>query len=212
MVPTLQQRREAHAHYAAACVGGFLGLYPVVSVARLFGSAQTANLIEVLLSAFSWNLKTLFFHAVGAALYCGAIFLATLLPKRTKCNLKLFAMVVDMLAALCMWRLPHGLPALVYLYPTFFAMPFQWCAFKGAYGFVSATIFSSNNLRMFVSALTERYCNKDKTFALKARFFGATLFFFHCGVALSYVCWRMFGSSGFLCAALPIAVCGILSL
>jgi len=40
------------------------------------------------------------------------------------------------------------------LYPIFFAMAFQWCSFKGIGGYNSATVFSTNNLRQFVSAVT----------------------------------------------------------
>ena len=37
---------RAMAHYFAAFAGGFLGIFPLLSRAGVFGSAQTVNLIE----------------------------------------------------------------------------------------------------------------------------------------------------------------------
>lgn len=199
-------RREAHVHHVVTLIGGFLGLFPILNAAHLFGSSQTVNLIEIVLSLLGGNWRSLALHLLGMTLYCAAVFLVTFLPKHTKVNVQIASMAVDAAAVLVMWRLPENLPPTFYLYPTFFAMSFQWCSFKGAYGFVSATIFSTNNLRMFVSALTEVLCNGDRSFSLKARFFGMTLLCFHLGVAAGAVCWRLFGNAGFLLALAPICV------
>ena len=212
MMSSIEQRQEAHIHYAAACIGGFLGVFPVLSVARLFGSAQTANMIELVISALAGNATALVLHCAGLALYCAGVLVATVLPKHIKCNLQLVAMGVDTIAAFVMWRIPHGLPDAVYLFPTYAAMSFHWCAFKGAYGFVSATVFSTNNLRMFVASLAEIVCNGDRSFVLKARFFGATLAAFHLGVAAGWGCWCMLSEAGFLCALIPVFVCTALIL
>ena len=206
------QNREAHIHYIVAFIGGFLGIFPIVNAVHFLGSAQTSNLIDIVLSSLRGEWNSLALHLFGAFLYCFAIFLATFLPKHTKLNVKICALAIDFACAVAMWRFPieRNLPLIFYLYPTFFAMSFQWCAFKGAYGFVSATIFSTNNLRQFVSAMTEVFCNGDKSFSLKAKFFGFTLLAFHLGVAASGVCWRFLGNAGFLLALLPICVVAFL--
>ena len=210
----MQQNREAHIHYIVAGIGGWLGIFPLVNAAHQFGSAQTSNLIELITESLGGNGQAACFHALGLLLYALAIFLATLFPKHTRVNIKWLALLIDALACVAMWRFPteKRLPLLFYLYPTFFAMPFQWCAFSGAYGFFASTIFSSNNVRQFVSALTEVWCNGDKSFALKAIFFGATLLGFHLGVAAGWLCWHTLGNAGFLCALAPIATAGLLLL
>ena len=189
-------------------------MFPVVNAAHLLGSAQTVNLIDIIVQGFGGQWNAVAFHALGLFLYVLAIFLATLLPKHTKLHCKLLALAVDAAACVVMWRFPiqKNLPLVIYLYPTFFALPFQWCAFKGAYGFTSSTIFSTNNLRQFVSALTEVWCNGDTSFTLKAQFFGATLLAFHLGVAASWLCWHFFGNAGFLFALAPICVTAIFTL
>lgn len=204
----LAGRHEAHIHYAAAFIGGFLATFPMLNAVHLFGSAQTSNLIDIVLGSLRGDLKSVALHGGGAFLYCFAVFLATFLPKHTKLNMKILAMVVDAACAFVMWQFPieRNLPLTVYLYPTFFAMAFHWCAFKGAYGFTSSTIFSSNNIRQFIASLTEVFCNGDKSFAIKAKFFGATLIFFHFGVVAGGGCWYFLGNAGFLFALVPCAV------
>ncbi len=201
-------RHEAHIHYTVAFIGGFLGVFPIVNTVHLLGSAQTANLIDIVIGSMRGEWQTVALHAFGAFLYCLAIFLVTFLPKHTKLNVKILAMTVDLACAVVMWRFPidKNLPFTAYLYPTFFAMAFQWCAFKGAYGFSSSTIFSSNNLRQLISSLTEIFCNGDKSFSIKAKFFGATLFGFHFGIALGGLCWFFLGNAGFLLSVLPISL------
>ncbi len=201
------ERAKARAHYAAAAVGGFLGLYPLVSAAHILGSAQTSNLIEIVLDALLGNVQTCALHALGALIYVFSITLATILERRTKINLKLLALIFDFFSAVCMFLTPPSLPVPIYLYPTFFALPFHWCAFKGAYGFVSATIFSTNNLRMFVSAVAEITINGDRSFSTKAFFFGFTLLFYHAGIVFAFVFWKIFGSAGFLFSLIPILIC-----
>ncbi|WP_294428627.1 YoaK family protein [uncultured Treponema sp.] len=199
--------REAQIHYTVAFIGGFLGIFPIVNAAHFFGSAQTVNLIDIIIGFLKCEGYSVLFHAIGVFLYAFAIFLVTFIPKHTKANVKILAMIVDITAAVVMWLfpIPKKLPLTVYLYPTFFAMSFQWCAFKGAYGFTSSTIFSSNNFRQFISSLTEIFFNGDKSFSLKAKFFGITLLSFHFGVTLSWILWHFLGNAGFLFVIIPCA-------
>jgi uncharacterized membrane protein YoaK (UPF0700 family) len=201
----MKLNHEAQIHYTVAFIGGFLGIFPVVNAAHFLGSAQTSNLIDIVLGLLNGSEKRVLFHALGAFLYGFAVFLVTFLPKHSKANVKILAMFVDIAAGIAMWLFPIGnkLPLTVYLYPTFFSMAFQWCAFKGAYDFSSSTIFSSNNFRQFISALTEIYFNGDKSFSLKAKFYGITLLCFHLGIVLSWFCWCFLGNACFLLVVLP---------
>lgn len=205
---TQTQIHEARAHYIVAFIGGFLGIFPVVNSIHLLGSAQTSNLIDIVLGSLHGNWMSVFPHAAGAFLYAFAVFLVTFLPKHSKLDVRILAMLVDSVAALVMWLFPieKNLPLALYLYPTFFAMSFQWCAFKGAYGYTSSTIFSTNNLRQFISSLTEIYFNGDKSFAVKAEFFGKTLLGFHLGVLAAGFMWQFIGNVAFLFVFIPCTV------
>lgn len=92
------------------------------------------------------------------------------------------------------------------LYPFFFATAFQWNSFKGAKGFASSTLFSTNNLKQFTMAVTEVFLNKDKTHTVKAKFFGCTLLFFHVGVACSFAARTLIGPRSIFCALLPLCI------
>ena len=74
------------------------------------------------------------------------------------------------------------------LYPMFFAMAVQWLAFTSASGFSSATVFSTNNTRQFVTGLTEYFYSHEKSHLLRAKFFAGTLICFHSGVVCGYLC------------------------
>ena len=195
-----------------ALIGGWLGIFPLVNAAHQFGSAQTVNLMELAIGVFGGNWKTVLLHGAGLLIYGLAVFLVTYLPKHSRVNIRLLALVIDVLACLVMWRFPieRKIPLCFYLYPTFFAMPFQWCAFRGAYGYANSTIFSSNNVRQFVVALTEMWANGDKSMALKAKFMGATLISFYAGVVAGWFCWKALANAGFLAALVPICTAGFL--
>ena len=111
---------------------------------------------------------------------------------------------IDALAAMLLSILPEDIAPVLGLYPLFFAMAFQWNSFPGASGFVSSTIFSTNNLRQFTSALSEVWLNHDDSHWPKARFFGLTLLSFHTGVGISYLLWQAVGARSSWFCLLPI--------
>jgi uncharacterized membrane protein YoaK (UPF0700 family) len=71
-------------------------------------------------------------------------------------------------------------------------MAFQWNAFSGSYGYVSSTIFSTNNTRQIALAFAEYLCNHDKTYLHKLGFFAASLVSFHIGVTAAFFATKYF--------------------
>ena len=86
---------EAQIHYTVAFIGGFLGIFPVVNAAHFLGSAQTSNLIDIILGLLNGTGNSVLFHTLGAFLYAFAVFLVTFIPKHSKANVKILAMLVD---------------------------------------------------------------------------------------------------------------------
>lgn len=74
---------EARTHYLVSFIGGFLGIFPIVNASHFLGSAQTSNLIDILLGFIYGNGRSVLFHAGGAFLYAFAVFLVTF-PGRKK--------------------------------------------------------------------------------------------------------------------------------
>lgn len=180
---------EVKMHFLMAICGGFLGGYAIFSRMAVFGSAQTANLIELVHSILGNDILDVCLRLGALFIYVGAIIIAVYLEKRSKINLKYLCIALELLAVLIVGMIPNTVDPLLSLYPIFFVTAFQWCVFKGALGYVSSTIFSTNNIKQTVVSLTE-YMLLDELEVKqeklkKARFFGGTLISFHIGVAIS---------------------------
>ena len=99
--------------------------------------------------------------------------------------------------------MPDTLDHFVAMYPIFFAMAYQWCSFPTSEGYVSATIFSTNNLRQCVTAFATYLCDHDRKMLGKACMYGKVLLLFHIGVAFSWFACQRFGTHGALLALVP---------
>lgn len=194
-----ERKYDATVHYVMAICGGFLGVYGIINRLSVFGSAQTANLISVIGDLVGKNLSDVVLRIGAFLIYISAIVLATILEKKTTWHLKYIVIGVEFLAICILSFFPENMNPILALYPIFFVSAFQWCVFKGAKGYVSSTIFSTNNLKQAFSAWTEYYLiNKENTKekkekAIKAKFFGGTLISFHIGVLLGYLTSLRFG-------------------
>ena len=190
-------------HFNMAFIGGYLGVHAVLSFGNLLGNAQTSNLISIVTSLLSTDWTQLLLRLGGMLLYMAAIALTVYLPSRLPWDLRLISVALDAGAAVMVGFFPTDIYPVLGLYPLFFAMAFQWNSFPGADGFVSSSIFSTNNLRQFTMAMTEVLANHDPTHLPKAAFFGKTLLSFHAGVAASFLLWHIFGFHSAWFALLP---------
>ena len=85
-------------------------------------------------------------------IFFAAIVFATLLGERCT-RMKLICVVTDVAMVIILGLLPRQLNRIIYLYPISFAMTVQWLSFRGIEGCYSATPFTTNNLRQFMTAL-----------------------------------------------------------
>lgn len=196
-------------YYTMALVGGFLGGYAVLGRCNVFGSAQTANLINLVLELLGNNPVQVLFRIGAMLLYAAGIALTVLLPKYTKLNLKPVSIALDCVVVVLLGFLPADMDSLVALYPVFFAMAFQWNAFPGAMGYVSSCIFSTNNLRQITIALTEYLCTKQREPARKTLFFGGSLLFYHLGVAGAFLAVHFWQLRASWFCLLPLAAAAV---
>ncbi len=183
-----KNRIEATVHYAMSFIGGYFGIYALMVRSDNFGSSQTSNLIYIVSSILGNDFSEVLIRIGAALLYMFAIFLTVWLPKHFNINLKILSVIIDGAAALILGFLPVEMDPILGLYPIFFAMAFQWNCFKGARGYISATIFSTNNLRQLTMALTEM-ASGNKSQKDKFKFYCATLCSFETGVAVSFIIW-----------------------
>ena len=208
-------KRDVQIHHLMAACGGFVGVYAILSGMGVFGSAQTANLIELVCDILGRDPLEISYRVLALAIYIGAMVLFVVLEKRSSWDVKRVSIVIDLAAVAVSGFIPEGINPFAALYPVFFASSFQWCAFKGAGSYVSATIFSTNNLKQTVTAAVEACLSRrdgeahDKM-VQKALFFGGTLVCFHLGVAAGYGLWLLWGIRSIWACALPLCACALL--
>ena len=106
--------------------------------------------------------------------------------------------------------LPEDMNPIIGLYPIFFAMAFQWNSFPGAYGYASSSIFSTNNTRQVVNALSEYFITHERKQLKKAWFFAGTLICFHIGVAFSWITHQFMGIRSIWLCAVPLLFSAVL--
>jgi uncharacterized membrane protein YoaK (UPF0700 family) len=188
-----------------AFIGGFLGGFSILNHGDLFGSAQTANLITIAMEVVGRNRADFFIRIIGLLIYMTGLSSTVLIPKLFKINMKIFSIIIDTIVIVIVAFLPESTNNFVALYPVFFAMSIQWCTFKGAEGYNTSSIFSTNNLRQFTTSFTEYFCTRDSEALKKCKLYGKVLFFFHAGVMVSYISCQILSIHGALVCLIPAA-------
>lgn len=196
---------EKPLHYTISFVGGFLGAYAILNRGDLLGSAQTSNMIHMALNLAGGSLGGILIRMLAFALYIAGMLAAAVYPRHIKFSQHISSIAIDGVAVLILGFLPADMDNLTALFPLFFAMAFQWCSFKGVGGYVSATIFSTNNLRQFLTAGADFLYDRDEKQKAKLKLYGFTLLAFHTGVAAGFPAYRLLGiQSAWLCL-IPLA-------
>lgn len=209
------QKLAVAIHFTMAFCGGLLGAYALFSRQLVFGSAQTANLMELVSAICGRDLPDVLIRLGALAIYGWAVSLSVILTRKTAVNLKYTAIFLEIPAVFISPFIPASVNPVAALYPIFFVTAFQWCAFKGVGEFSSSTIFSTNNVKQTVLGLTE-YClekepSRKKQQGKKAAFFGGTLLSFHTGVAVEYIALQTFSFRAVWLCFLPLTAGLLLS-
>ena len=193
-----QRNLDVYIHHTMAVCGGFLGIYAILARFNVFGSAQTANLMGLIRDLVGRSFIEVAIRLGACIIYVIAIILATILEKRVK-RIQMITIFLEIVVVGFLGMIPTTINPMIALYPMFFITAFQWCIFKGAKGYVSSTIFSTNNIKQTVVSLTEYYLleeNKEKERKEKlekAKFFGGSLLAFHMGALCSALLYPLFG-------------------
>lgn len=182
-----EEQKKKFLHRNMAVVGGFFAGYSVLLRMDFLGNAQTANLIFLVFALLGQDIPSFLLRLFGFFIYVFSIICFVFVKNKTKWNLQMTAIIIDALTLVLLSFLPEDFNFVVSLYPIFFSMPFHWNAFPGGDGFVSSTIFSSNNTNQMSLGLGEYLCDGDRKHLKKAWFFFGTLLCFYIGVAVAYV-------------------------
>ena len=201
-----KDKTQTAAHHAMALVGGFFGVYALMTRSATFGSSETSNLIYLTIDGLGASLPD-FLIRLGATLcYIGGIVFATLIPKfLKKWDVRYLSILIDAAACVLLAQIPGDADPVLALYPMFFATAVQWLAYTQAAGFNSATIFSTNNLRQCFAGLAEYLYSREEKHLARFRFYGGTLLCFHVGVIYCWFCMKLWGVRSIYACLLPLA-------
>lgn len=200
----MDTRQETRAHHAMAAVGGFFGVYALLTRGGTFGSSETSNLIYLVVSGLDGTWGPALIRLGSTACYMAGIALAVLWRRYGR-RVKAAAIVIDLAACLLLAWIPAETDPILSLYPMFFATAVQWVAYTQAAGYNCATIFSTNNLRQFTEGVTEYACTRNPEQLRKLKFYGGTLACFHLGVVWGWRCTARWGIPG-IYGCLPLLV------
>lgn len=190
-------------HFNMALIGGILGAYAILNWCDVLGSAQTSNMIHLIMDIVGGNVQGIIIRLGSVALYMIGLISTVLIKNYTRINVHIYSVIVDAITIVIVGIMPKDINVIIALYPIFFAMAVQWNSFPGVHGYNSSTIFSTNNLKQTTISLTEYICNKDKDKLHKAKFYGKVLLSFHLGVAISFICTNVFGMKGVWIGLVP---------
>ena len=193
---TKQDKLIAMLHHNMAIFGGFMAVYAILNRCDFMGNAQTSNLIYLVLAILGTDFRAVLIRLVAVLIYMLGAICYVLVKNKTKLSVQYVGVLVDAVSVFLLALIPEEANPIVALYPIFFAMSFQWNAFPGSYGYVSSTIFSTNNTRQVSLALGEYLCDHKKKHLHKAGFFLGSLAGFHIGVAAGYFATKFFGLEG----------------
>ena len=183
---------EQKIFYIMAFIGGSMAGFATLRTGVL-GSAQTSNLAELAIAIVGGDLYHITLRVIAMILYAFGVAIPRIIIKRTTLNVKIISVIVDILGIILLGFMPEHLNAVVALWPIFFIMSFQWNSFPGGRGYVSASIFSTNNFRQAVTGITDYFLDKNPESVDRSLFFTGTLISFHLGVMLSCILIRSFG-------------------
>lgn len=182
--------------YTMAIIGGFYGGFAIANF-NVLGSAETTNMIRLVISCLGGDFHQTLLCFVAAVIYGFAIVCSKLCTDYAKRHTHLVSVLINLVTTVWLCFAPSTLNYVLVLYPMFFACAFQWNSFPGAKGYASSSIFSTNNYRQAILGLADYLEDRKNRDALKkSRFYFGTLLWFHVGAAAAFLSVKYLGQKG----------------
>ena len=201
---------EMRIHHIMSLIGGFLGAYAIISRTSNFGSAETTNMIAIVIGLMDNKFEAYIFRLLALVLYISAIIFTVAIPKVCKINIQYMSLVIDAVGMVILAFISPDVNPIIALFPIFFMSAFQWNSFPKANGYNCSTIFSTNNLRQTIIGFTEYISDKKLEALAKGKFFGATLLYYHFGVVYAFIATKIWGLQGSIAGIVPVAIVTIM--
>lgn len=203
------KNEEEILHYIMTFTGGFIGLYAICAYGN-YGSAQTGNLMSMILDFAGGNAFDFIVRAGGFVLFCFGMAAAWLLKRFFTLPMRELCLLVDMAALAVSAFLPEGIYPFFHLYPLFAATSFQWGTFDGVGEYKSASLFLTGNLKSCVVSWLEYALEHKAQVRMGARIYTMAIVSYLLGGYAGCMAVREGGSLGAFYGYLPLALCGMI--
>lgn len=200
---SIKKDYEMWLFFLSAFIGGSFGCYAIVRYG-VFSSAQTMNILTLLLSLFGRNLTEFLFRVLIMAVYAMGVVVGVLIPKYTKLNVKLVSICVTAVSAIVLAIMPTEYAGDLIGIPIFFAMALQWGSFPGARGYIATSIFLTNNFRESITGLTNYICTREKAYLMHFLFYFTTILSYAIGCVVAYYVTMFLGFRAIIYVIAPI--------
>ena len=194
---------ERYLHYSMSMVGGIIGGC-AVAVHLQFGSAQTNNILMIIMAVVGSDLFEVLLRVGALAIYIGGLVSSTIIRKKCKGDLRGAVIGGELIMILLLGILPSPSNHFIALYPFFLISSVQWSFFAGVKNYNCSSIFATNNLRVCVTELTEYFCSGESHHLSKSRFYFYSLFWFFAGVTSAALLAAVFSGRSILIGILPL--------
>lgn len=192
-------------HDIMSLTGGFLGTYAILSRSGIFASAQTGNVMRMVMALFDGDSFDLAARMGALVMFALALSASWLMKYYTSFSMEKLCLLVDAVGLTVTALLPQKMNPLLALYPLFIAASFQWGTYSGAGGYNSASTFSTNNLKQCVWGWTEYAVTREEKAKEKAVFYTITVSMFLAGAYIGCAAVYLFGTFGAFVGMLPLA-------
>ena len=110
-------RADFYRHLSFAAVGGFFGGYAILARCGVLASAQTMNLLEMVMDALHGKGGSALLHLLCLVIYFAGTMSTVLLPHLFHVDMRRLCTAVDALAAVTVGFFPENMPVIAALYP-----------------------------------------------------------------------------------------------
>ena len=203
------KNEEEILHYIMTFTGGFMGLYAICAFGN-YGSAQTGNLMNMILDFAGGDAFDFAVRAGGFVLFCAGIAASWLLKRFGTLPMRELCLLVDAAALAVSAFLPQGVYPFFHLYPLFAATSFQWGTFDGVGEYKSASLFLTGNLKNCVVNWLEYFTGHGTRALLGGRIYTMAIVSYLLGGYAGCMAVRGGGSLGAFYGYLPLGAVGVI--
>lgn len=203
------KNEEELLHYIMTFTGGFMGLYAICAYGN-YGSAQTGNLMSMIVDFAGGNAFDFAVRAGGFVLFCAGIAASWLLKRFFTLPMRELCLLVDAAALAVSAFLPRQLYPFFHLYPLFVATSFQWGTFDGVGSYKSASLFLTGNLKNCVTSCLEYLVERKAEKRMGARIYSLAIGSYLLGGYAGCVAVKARGFGGAFYGYLPLLLAGLL--